>query len=433
MFTKQTEKQLLEKWTPLIEDEALPKINTHAKRVITAQLLENTEQAYESGHIENVSHPLMEAAPTTNTSGVQNYDPVLISLLRRSAPKLIAHDILGVQPMSGPNGTIFALRPRYDSMTGDEAWYVESNTGHSSIRGGTTALGDAIGNVGTVPSGNTSTFNYAAGMTTAQAEALGTQGNSDFREMSFSIEKITVTAESRALKATYTHELAQDLKAIHGLDAHKELSNILSTELISEMNRQIVRAVFASAVSGTPDLTTPGVIDMDVDTNGRWAAEKWVGLHFILETEMNAIAKATRRGKGNILITSSNVASALVAAKLLDQKDAVGLQIDDTGNTFAGTLGGRTRVYIDPYATADFAVCGYKGASEWDAGIYWAPYTPIQQVRTVHPGSLSPIIGFKTRAGIVANPFSKGATPSNGVLEANTNVYYRRNIITNLI
>ncbi len=426
---------LLAKWGDLLEAAELPKITSMDRKIATAKLLENTEVAQATGLFEAIDHPLMEAAAPNNTAGVQNYDPVLISLIRRAAPKLIAYDVVGVQPLTGPTGQIFALRSRYANQAGDEAFYGEANTGWSTIRGGNTAIvGDATLNVGTSPSGNSALYNYAGGMSTAQAEALGTSGNAAFREMAISIEKVMVEAKSRALKASYTHEFAQDLKAIHGLDAHKELANVLSTELVAELNREIIRSIYVTAVTGSPAgrVTTAGTIDLDTDTNGRWSAERFVGLRFQLDLESNDIAKATRRGKGNILIVSSNVASAFEAAKLIDSSAAGNLQIDDTGNTFAGMMG-QTKVFIDPYAVDDYAVLGYKGANSWDAGLFYCPYTPLQMVRAVDPGSLSPVLGFKTRAGFVANPFSNGATASNGQLVQNSNVYYRRSKITNIM
>lgn len=434
-MTRLTNAALIEKWGELLEDSAFPTIASNEKKIATAMMLENTEVAVATGLIESVPHPLQEAAPTNNTAGVQNYDPVLINLIRRAAPKLISFDVMGVQPMNGPTGQIFAIRSRYSNQTGPEAFYGEANTGFSTIRGGNTSIvGDASLNVGTSPSGNAQAYNYAGGMSLAQAEALGSTGNAAWREMAVSIEKVMVEAQSRALKAEYTHEFAQDLRAIHGLDAARELSNVLSTELIAEINREMIRSIYVTAVTGSPStrVTTAGIIDCDTDTNGRWSAERFVGLHFHLDLESNDIAKATRRGKGNILIVSSNVASALRMAKVIDVTDAAGLQIDDTGNTYIGNIG-QMRVYIDPYATVDYAVLGYKGSNSWDAGLFYCPYTPLQQVRAVQTNTLSPVMGFKTRYGMVANPFSKGATQSNGVLEANSNVYYRRSIITNLI
>lgn len=432
-----THAELLEKWQPLLEDPSLPKISTLERKIVTAQLLENAETATAKGLIEAVDHPLMnltEAAPTNNTSGVNNYDPVLISLIRRAAPKLIAYDLVGVQPMTGPSGQVFYMRSRYDNMSGAEAFFNEANTGHATVRGGNTAvLGDANINIGTSPTGNVATYNFAGAMALAQAEALGSTGNTAWREMAMSIDKFTVNANSRKLKAEYTHEFAQDLKAIHGLDAVRELSNILSTELVSEINREIIRSVYGVAKIGSPNTTTPGVINLDVDTNGRWSAERWVGLHFLIELEQNAQAKLTRRGRGNIILCSSNVASALRAAKLLDLTEAARLQIDDTGNTFAGMMG-NTKVFIDPYATSDFLVVGYKGTSSWDAGLYYCPYTPLQQIKSLTQDTLTPIIGFQTRYAVAQNPFGGGANPiSDGKLTPNSNEFYRLSLVTNIM
>lgn len=439
--TKMSNADLLKKWEPLLEAEGIAKITSHEKKVVTAQLLENAETAASQGLIERVEHPLldqnlMEAAPTNNTSGVQNYDPVLISLIRRAAPKLIAYDLCGVQPMTGPSGQVFYMRSRYGNQSGAEAFFNEANTGHSTINGGNTAiLGDAGLNVGNSPTGNVATYNFAAAMALAQAEALGSAGNSAWREMAMSIDKLTVVAKSRKLKAEYTHEFAQDLKAIHGLDAVRELSNILATELVSEINREVIRSIYGIAKIGSPAtrVTNAGVIDLDLDTNGRWSAERWVGLHFQLELEANDLAKATRRGRGNIILTSSNVASALRAAKLLDVTEAARLQIDDTGNTFAGMMG-TTKVFIDPYAMSDFVVVGYKGQSSWDSGLYYCPYTPLQQIKSLTQDTLTPIIGFQTRYGMVQNPFGGGATPiADGKLTPNSNEFYRLSLVQNIM
>jgi hypothetical protein len=430
-------KEIVDKWKDLLEDESFAPIGDATRRAVTAQLLENTEKAFETGAMELVQHPLMEAASTNNIGGgnVKLYDPVLISMIRRAAPKLIAYDIAGVQPMTGPTGQIFALRSRYANQTGTEAFFGEANTGFTTIRGGNTQIvGDATLNVGTAVTGNAQTYNFGGGMSTAQLEALGTSGNASFAEMAISIEKITVNAGGRALKAEYSTELAQDLKAIHGLDAEKELANVLSTELTTEINREVVRTLYLTAVTGAQTgTTTAGTFDLDTDSNGRWMGEKFAGLHFFLQLEANAIAKATRRGKGNVLMTSSNVASALQMAGVLKFVDAAnGLTIDDTGVTYAGNIG-PVRVYIDPYATSDFVVLGYKGVNSWDAGFFYCPYTPLQMVRAVDPNSFQPKIGFKTRYGMVANPFSTGATASDGSLVANSNVYYRRSLITNIM
>jgi len=444
--------EIQKKWAPVLEHADLPKITDAHKRSTLAQMLENTEAAIREGSTMS-PQSLIEtsgAAPTSLTGGSLNYDPVLISLVRRAMPNLIAYDICGVQPMTGPTGLIFALRPSYNSQlaaqgaAGYEAMYYEANTGQSTLTAGNTTLGQAAGDVGgiygfsntVVASGNSSTYNFAGGMNTAQAEALGASGNSDFAQMAFSIERVSVTAKSRALKAEYSIELAQDLKAIHGLDAETELSTILSAEILAEINREVVRSVVLTATQGAAGTTTAGTFDLDVDSNGRWSVEKFKGLMFQIEREANAIAKATRRGKGNIIICSSDVASALQMAGVLDYTPALNsnnLQVDDTGNTFAGVLNGRTRVYVDPYAGGNFAVVGYKGASAFDAGLFYCPYVPLQMVRAVGQDSFQPKIGFKTRYGMVANPFSAGATTSDGSLVQNTNVFYRRFLINNIL
>ena len=343
--------------------------------------------------------------------------------------------------MTGPTGLIFALRPQYTSQSGNDAFYNEANTGHTTINAGNNSLGQSGNNVGTVPAATNAAYNFASGMSTAQAEMLGTTSNAEFAQMAFSIDKVTVTAKSRALKAEYSIELAQDLKAIHGLDAETELSSILSAEILAEINREVVRTIGLTASSGATDTTSAGTFDLDVDSNGRWSVEKFKGLMFQIERESNAIAKATRRGKGNIIICSSDVASALQMAGVLDYAPALNsnnLQVDDTGNTFAGVLNGRTRVYIDPYAGGNYVVCGYKGSSAFDAGVFYCPYVPLQMVRAVGQDSFQPKIGFKTRYGMVANPFSTGiinaaAATNGGDLTADTNVFYRRFLVSNII
>jgi hypothetical protein len=365
----------------------------------------------------------------TAAGPVAGYDPVLISLVRRAMPNLIAYDIAGVQPMTGPTGLIFAMRSRYSAQNGTEAFYNEAATAFS---GTGTQTGDAI------PAGfpaNTSLLTTGTGMDTAAAEALGDGNGTNFAEMAFSIEKVTVSAKSRALKAEYTTELAQDLRAVHGLDAETELSNILQSEILVEINRELVRTIYTNAVSGATATATAGIFDLDVDANGRWSVEKFKGLMFQIEQEANAIAKATRRGKGNIVICSSDVASALQMAGVLDYTPALNsnsLEVDDTGNTFAGVLNGRYRVYIDPYAGNNYMVVGYKGSSAFDAGLFYCPYVPLQMVRAVGENSFQPKIGFKTRYGMVANPFAKGGTQGLGALDVNSNVYYRRVRVTNL-
>jgi len=434
------------KWKPVIEHEDLPKISDTHKRSVTAVLLENTEKALrESGSARG--NFLTEATHANQTGAdIDNFDPVLISLVRRAMPNLIAYDICGVQPMTGPTGLIFAMRAKYSnsSNSGVESFYNEVNTAFSTVTGNANTLGDK--HVGTYP-GNTTTgtanlaetgiYNYGSGMATANAEALGISGGTAFPEMAFSIEKVSVTAKTRALKAEYTMELAQDLKAIHGLDAETELSNILTSEILAEINREVVRTIAVTAqVGANTGTTTQGRFDLDVDSNGRWSVEKFKGLMFQVEREANQIAKSTRRGKGNIIICSSDVASALQMAGVLDYAPALNsnnLQVDDTGATFAGVLNGRIKVYIDPYAGGNYMVVGYKGASAFDAGLFYCPYVPLQMVRAVDTGSFQPKIGFKTRYGMVANPFAEGATAGLGALTKDSNVYYRRVLVDNIL
>jgi hypothetical protein len=435
--------QLVEKWKPVLEHEQYTPIKDEARRKVTAVVLENTSKALaEEGRVNNL---ITENAPTNNMGGgqVATFDPVLISLIRRAMPKLIAYDVVGVQPMTGPTGLIFAMRSRYNNMVGTEALHNEANTGWSGKTG-------PVGVANTDPTYNlSSNAHYTVGtlFSTAEAEGLGTSGNSAFAEMAFSIEKVTVTAESRALKAEYSMELAQDLKAIHGLDAEGELSNILSAELLTEINREVIRKIYRSATVGAAwGTTTAGVFDLDTDANGRWSVEKFKGLVFQIEREANAIARTTRRGKGNIMIVSADVASALAMAGVLSYTPAlqasVNLEIDETGNTFAGTMaGGRVKVFIDPYFGGasvgnELVTIGYKGSNIYDAGIFYCPYVPLQMVRAVDPGSFQPKIGFKTRYGMVANPFA--TTAANGVVgnrgnASETNIYYRIFKVTNLL
>jgi len=437
---------LQNKWQPIIEHADLPDIDDSHKKAVTAVCLENTEKSLKEDQGFGPAS-LLEAAPTNATgSSVDNYDPVLISLVRRAMPNLVAYDLVGVQPMTGPTGLIFAMRSRYTSQTGDEAFYNEANTGFSTQVDdvANTAPGGAeAGNVGTQPSGNSTSYNFAGGMTTAKAEALGDSGSNAFAEMAFSIEKISVTAESRALKAEYSMELAQDLKAIHGLDAETELANILSTEILAEINREIVRTVNLVAVDGAQqNVATAGSFDLDVDSNGRWMVEKFKGLMFQIEREANEIARGTRRGKGNIMLCSSDVASALQMAGVLDYTPALNsnnLQVDDTGSTFAGVLNGRIRVFIDPYFAPSsgihYMTVGYKGSSAFDAGLFYCPYVPLQMVRAVGENTFQPKIGFKTRYGVVENPFARGTTAlaDNGALDDNANKYYRRVLVKNIM
>lgn len=434
--------QLETKWAPVLDFDGLAPIKDPYRRAVTALVMENQEKA-----MAEESRQLNEAAPTNSTgSAIQNYDPILISLIRRALPNLIAYDICGVQPMTGPVGLIFAMRSRYGSQTGTEALFNEANTGFS----GTNAAG-ANGNVsGSLTNtnpvfalGTSASYGVAGGMTTAVAEGLGNDSGNAFAEMGFSIDKVTVTAKSRALKAEYSMELAQDLKAIHGLDAETELSNILSTEILADINREVVRSIYRTATAGAQyGVTTAGTFDLDTDSNGRWSVEKFKGLVFQIEREANAIARATRRGKGNILIVSSDVASALAMAGVLDYTPAlkVDLNVDDTGNTFAGTLHGRMKVYIDPYFGGssngdELATIGYKGNSPFDAGMFYCPYVPLQMVRAIGQDTFQPKIGFKTRYGMVANPFA--TTAGDGVVgdrnnAAQANIYYRIFRVRNL-
>lgn len=435
------------KWKPVLEHADLQPIADAHRRTVTATLLENTENALrESAAMSHGSQSLLAETPANVTgSAVDTFDPVLISLVRRAMPNLIAYDICGVQPMTGPTGLIFAMRARYATQGGTEAFYNEANTGFSSApQGNSTVNLPGYRHVGTVP-GSTSatanlaesnTYNYAKGVNTAFAEAWGNSTVS-IPEMAFSIEKVSVTAQSRALKAEYSLELAQDLKAIHGLDAETELSNILSGEILSEINREVVRTINVTAERGaTEGTTTAGIFDLDTDSNGRWSVEKFKGLMFQLEREANQIAKGTRRGKGNIIICSSDVASALQMAGVLDYAPALNsnnLNVDDTGNTFAGVLNGRMRVYIDPYTTGNYITVGYKGSNAFDAGLFYCPYVPLQMVRAVDQDNFQPKIGFKTRYGMVANPFADGTGEGLGALTKDSNKYYRRVIVTNLM
>jgi len=445
------------KWQPVLEHPDLPKITDSYRRAVTATILENQERAQK----EDAAF-LYESAPTNATgSSVANWDPILISLVRRAMPNLIAYDIAGVQPMTGPTGLIFAMRSRYTSQTGGEALFNEADTDFASRNAAGDSTLPGVGGEGSSAQSGTNpsvlndspvgTYTTGTGMATATAEALGDSSNNAFAEMAFSIEKSTVTARSRALKAEYTMELAQDLKAIHGLDAETELANILSAEILAEINREVVRTIYtvaekgASANTGTVNTTTEGIFDLDTDSNGRWSVERFKGLMFQVEREANAIAQRTRRGKGNILITSSDVASALQMAGVLDYAPALNnnLSVDDTGNTFAGVLNGRFRVYIDPYSAnntaSQYFVVGYKGTSPYDAGIFYCPYVPLQMVRAVGQDTFQPKIGFKTRYGLVANPFAETGAASGAVTAVNdagnknANRYYRRVKVSNLM
>ncbi|SVA16816.1 uncharacterized protein METZ01_LOCUS69670 [marine metagenome] len=437
------------KWQPVLEHPDLPKITDAYRRAVTSVILENQERASKED-----SAYLAEAAPTNATgSAVANWDPILISLVRRAMPNLIAYDIAGVQPMTGPTGLIFAMRSRYTSQAGGESFFDEADTDFSgrnaagSSVDGYSATDHSGANPAVLNDGSPGTYTAGTAMTTAKAEALGDASGNAFAEMAFSIEKSTVTAKSRALKAEYTMELAQDLKAIHGLDAETELANILSAEILAEINREVVRTIYINSEKGaqTGNVTTAGIFDLDTDSNGRWSVERFKGLMFQLERDANRIAQRTRRGKGNIIICSSDVASALQMAGVLDYTPALNnnLNVDDTGNTFAGVLNGRFKVYIDPYSANSTAkqyyVVGYKGTSPYDAGIFYCPYVPLQMVRAVGQDTFQPKIGFKTRYGLIANPFAEtgaqsgAATAVNDAGSANANRYYQKVQVANLM
>ena len=456
---------LQEKWSPLLNYDGLDPIKDAHRKAVTAQLLENQEIA-----LREEKEFLHEAAPTnsvgnggfTSSGGqtVAGFDPVLISLIRRAMPNLVAYDLAGVQPMTGPTGLIFAMRSRFSTQDGTEALFNEPNTSFSSqnnssnltngFSGGSVGFG-TTGGTGLTNASNpaalnpegsqaATTYPVGQGARTDDAEKLGDAAANSFNEMAFSIEKVTVTAKSRALKAEYSLELAQDLKAIHGLNAEAELANILSTEILAEINREVIRTIYKVAESGAQtNVATAGAFDLDTDSNGRWSVEKFKGLIFQIERDANAIAQRTRRGKGNMILCSADVASALTMAGVLDYTPALNanLNVDDTGNTFAGVLAGKFRVYIDPFAAnlaADqYYVAGYKGTSPYDAGLFYCPYVPLQMVRAVGQDTFQPKIGFKTRYGIVANPFAEGTTVGAGSLTSNANRYYRRVKVQNLM
>jgi hypothetical protein len=469
--------QLQEKWAPLLDYQGLDSIKDSHRRAVTAVLLENQEKFLREENSFATSGSFLTESPTNSTASgatagfggsaqgfsagpTAGFDPVLISLIRRAMPNLVAYDLAGVQPMNGPTGLIFAMRSRYVNQSGTEAFYNEvdtafsgQDTGYNNTDGwtdGTVGMGTTA-QAGTNPavlnpSGSSQTaYNVGQGMNTAYAESLG-EGGENFNQMAFSIEKVTVTAKSRALKAEYSLELAQDLKAIHGLNAEAELANILSTEILAEINREVIRTIYKTAEQGAvQNVATAGIFDLDVDSNGRWSVEKFKGLLFQIERDANAIAQRTRRGKGNIILCSADVASALTMAGVLDYTPALNanLNVDDTGNTFAGTLMGKFRVYIDPYAANltsgnatpgnQYYVVGYKGSSPYDAGLFYCPYVPLQMVRAVGENTFQPKIGFKTRYGMVANPFAEGATQGQGTLTTNSNRYYRRVAVKNLM
>ena len=445
--------KLIEKWSPVLNESSAGEIKDHQRRAVTAAILENQEKAMMEERAQYAGFgSINEAAPANNTTSAANWDPVLISLVRRAMPNLMAYDVCGVQPMSGPTGLIFAMKARYGagSTSSREALFNEAETQFSGDRTGTHDSDNASGfngisdDSGTSPTRSTDssvddsrlTALAAGGMTTASAEALGDGVGAPFAEMGFTIEKATVTAKSRALKAEYSLELAQDLKAIHGLDAETELANILSTEILAEINREVIRTINSQAKTGAlqSNVTTKGIFDLSTDADGRWSAEKFKGLVVQLDREANVIAKETRRGKGNVIICSSDVATALAASGMLDYTPAMStnLPVDDTGTTFAGTLNGRMRVYIDPYASTDYITVGYKGTNAYDAGVFYCPYVPLQMVKAVGEDTFQPKIGFKTRYGMASNPYV-GGTPSDGLASAKTNQYYRIFRVDNIL
>ena len=476
--------QLLEKWSPLLDAEGVDPIKDSHRRATTAVLLENQERFLkEEAAFASGNGMLTEAAPTNAGNAVgasgafgadstaagptAGFDPVLISLIRRSMPNLVAYELAGVQPMNGPTGLIFAMRSRYTNQSGTEAFFNEPDSAFSANKAGTNIgqatqgnYTDATDDDGTVGFGSTGTqrgtnpailegtasdavqaqYSLGQGMATGDSEALGDGSNGDFNEMAFSIEKVTVTAKSRALKAEYSMELAQDLRAIHGLNAEAELANILSSEILAEINREVIRTIYKTAEAGSQvNVANAGFFDLDVDSNGRWSVEKFKGLLFNIERDANRIAQRTRRGKGNIIMTSADVASALTMAGVLDYTPALNanLQVDDTGNTFAGTINGKYRVYIDPFsansAANQYYVVGYKGTSPYDAGLFYCPYVPLQMVRAVNDGTFQPNIGFMTRYGLVSNPYAEGTAQGLRRITSNSNRYYQRTVVKNLM
>jgi hypothetical protein len=471
--------QALRKWKPVIDHKDMAPITDAHKRATIATLLENQEKAIkEQMLVENGNQVGTGMSPVVGSEGnIKGYDPILIQLVRRAMPNLMAYDICGVQAMSAPTGLIFAMRSKYRSPAaaagahGAEAMFNEADTAFSGAtaastfsghtagganRGATGALG---GNFGFVdPFLNSSVLGDptgASGLT--QGVGLSTNAGEGLtpNEMGFSIERVAVQANTRALAASYSIELAQDLKAVHGLDAETELANILSTEILAEINREVVRNVYRTARLGAQQtdlyyktiaggLTTGGspyggVYDLIQDSDGRWSAEKFRGLMFQIERECNQIAKDTRRGKGNFIICSADVASALAMGGFLNISPAlnVSLDVDDTGNTFAGTLNGKIKVYIDPYVDTaatnpNFICVGYKGTSPYDAGLFYCPYVPLQMMRAVTTDTFQPKMAFKTRYGMVANPFAEGANAGGGALTTRSNRYYRIFRVDNL-
>ena len=465
MFNAQA---LTEKWSPVLGHEGAGAIKDNYRKAVTAVLLENTERQLreERGMINEAStvgaisatggQALGGSGLDTKTGGLAGFDPVMISLIRRAAPNLVAYDICGVQPMSGPTGLIFAMKSHYNNRSGAEALYNEPDANFSGNQQGPAAYNDPVAplgdggatdaNPGLLNDGGT--YERQAGnIAREDAETLGSGAGNLFNEMDFSIEKTAVTAKTRALRAEYTLELAQDLKAIHGLDAEQELANLLSSEILAEINREVVRTVYTVAKPGAQNnVANAGIFDLDVDSNGRWSVEKFKGLMFQIERDANAIAQQTRRGKGNFIVTSADVASALAMSGTLDYSSglsgaggpSIG-EVDDTGNLLVGTMNGRIKVYVDPYSANvsnnHYYVVGYKGSSPYDAGLFYCPYVPLQMLRSIDPETFQPKIGFKTRYGMVANPFveASAGVPDAEALTASKNQYYRRVLVKNLM
>lgn len=435
--------QLQEKWDPVLSHKDLPKIKDNYRRSITAVILENQEKALKEERAQSQFQAINETAANATGANIANWDPILISLVRRSMPNLIAYDVAGVQPMNGPTGLIFAMKSHYTTQSGTEAFYDEANAGFSGTGtangSDSSSLPAVTGGSGADADGVHDSWAVGAGMTTAAAEALstGSSGAGTFAEMAFSIEKATVTAKSRALKASYTMEMAQDLKAVHGLDAESELANILSTEILAELNREVIRTINVKAILGAQQapVAVKGTFNLAVDADGRWSVEKFKGLLVQIEKEANAIAKLTRRGKGNFIICSSDVATALAAAGVLDYTPALStnLEVDDTGNTFAGVLNGRTKVYIDPYASVDYVNVGYRGGNPYDAGMFYCPYVPLTMVRSIGQDDFQPRIGFKSRYGMIANPFAQSGAPVNDTGTNRANRYFRIMGVRNIL
>jgi hypothetical protein len=434
---------LQKKWQPILEHKDLPKIKDGYRRAVTACILEQQEKALKEERAQAGFQPLNETAVNATTGGtgyVSNWDPILISLVRRSMPNLIAYDIMGVQPMNGPTGLIFAMKSRYNTQGGTEALFNEANSAFAGIgsqAGDSSSLSTPTSSNG----GLNPSFSEGTAMSTATGEGLGAgaSGNGDFAQMAFSIEKATVTANSRALKAEYTMELAQDLKAVHGLDAESELANILSAEVLAEINREAIRTINRKAKLGaqTANVAVAGTFNLHTDADGRWSVEKFKGLMVQIDRECNQIAKDTRRGKGNFILCSSDVATALAASGVLNFAPALStnLEVDDTGSTFAGVLNGRVKVYIDPYSTVDYVTAGYRGTNPYDAGMFYAPYVPLTMVRAVGYKDFQPRIGFKTRYGMIANPFANSLVdaPANDIGVDRTNVYFRIFGVANIL